>query len=103
MSRSKVFGSFQRIGIFEGFSFLLLLGVAMPLKYLAGKPLAVTYIGMAHGILFIAYLYMIHQCRMVYGWSLRTAALGVLAAVLPFGPFVFDSWVKKKMQAAGQL
>ncbi|HTO03360.1 MAG TPA: DUF3817 domain-containing protein, partial [Opitutus sp.] len=40
------------IGWWEGVSFLVLLGIAMPLKYLAGEPAAVRVVGMAHGILF---------------------------------------------------
>ena len=95
MNKSQLFKWFERIGMMEAVSFLLLLGVAMPLKYLAGMPKAVSVVGMAHGVLFIAYLYMVHECRQAFGWSLKTAALGAIASVLPFGPFVFDRWVKK--------
>jgi integral membrane protein len=95
MKKTQLYKWFERIGMLEAISFLLLLGVAMPLKYLAGMPKAVSVVGMAHGVLFIAYLYMVHECRQAFGWSLKTAALGAIASVLPFGPFVFDRWVKK--------
>jgi integral membrane protein len=97
MNKATLFKWFERIGTWEGISFLVLLGIAMPLKYIWGIPQAVSVVGMAHGILFIAYLYMIHECRIAFGWSLKTAALGALASVLPFGPFVYDRWVKKLM------
>ena len=86
------------IGTLEGISFLVLLGIAMPLKYFAGMPKAVSVVGMVHGVLFIAYIYMINECRKPFGWPLKTATLGVLSSVLPFGPFVFDSWVKKQQK-----
>lgn len=95
MDKVQLFKWFARIGMLEAISFLLLLGVAMPLKYLAGMPKAVSVVGMAHGVLFIAYLYMVNECRQAFGWSLKTAALGVLSSVLPFGPFVYDRWVKR--------
>lgn len=95
MNKEQIFKWFERIGLMEAISFLLLLGVAMPLKYLAGMPKAVSVVGMAHGILFMAYLYMINECRQAFGWSLKTAALGALASVLPFGPFVYERWLKR--------
>lgn len=95
MSKNFVWTWFQRIGAAEAISFLVLLGIAMPLKYLAGMPKAVSVVGMAHGVLFIAYLYLLHECRQAFGWSLKLAALGALASVLPFGPFVFDRYIKK--------
>jgi integral membrane protein len=96
MEKKQLFTWFQRIGMLEGISFLVLLGIAMPLKYFAGMPKAVSVVGMAHGVLFIAYLYMIHECRKAFGWSLKTAAFGAIASVLPFGPFVYDKWVTGK-------
>ncbi len=95
MNKNFVAKWFLRIGVAEAISFLVLLGIAMPLKYLAGMPKAVSVVGMAHGVLFIAYLYFVHECRQAFGWSLKTAALGVISSVLPFGPFIFDNYLKK--------
>lgn len=79
------------VGLLEGISYLLLLGVAMPLKYLAHEPMAVRYVGMAHGILFMLYLLALVPVGLDRRWTWQTFALGVLASVLPCGPFVFDA------------
>lgn len=95
MNKASLFKWFQRVGTWEGISFLVLLGFAMPLKYIWGIPQAVSAVGMAHGILFVAYLLLIHLCRITFKWSFITAALGAVASVLPFGPFIYDRWVKQ--------
>jgi integral membrane protein len=78
------------IGCIEGISTLTLFGIAMPLKYAAGLPLAVTVVGSLHGGLFLLYLATILVVMALYRWSiLRGIALAV-AAVVPFGPFVMD-------------
>jgi integral membrane protein len=80
----------RSVGCIEGVSFLLLMGVAMPLKYLAGQPLAVKYLGWAHGLLFIALCLMIFQAWMGGHLSFKAACLTFIAALLPFGPFIID-------------
>lgn len=89
---------FRTIGFIEGISFLLLLGIAMPLKYMAGMPKAVSVVGMAHGVLFIAYCIMIWLAAEDQGWSFKTMALAFIAAVVPFGPFVFDRMILSEAQ-----
>lgn len=90
---------FRRIGILEGISYLLLLLVAMPLKYMAGEPLMVRIVGMAHGILFIIYVLMafLAHGRFQWGWT-RTFWL-VFASVMPFGPFVADAKILREQEA----
>ena len=84
-------GRVRFIGLIEGVSFLLLMGVAMPLKYLADQPLAVTYVGWAHGLLFVLLCLAIFQAwvggALTFRWSLAT----FIAALIPFGPFLIDS------------
>lgn len=80
----------RSIGFLEGTSFLLLLFIAMPLKYLAGQPLAVTWIGTAHGALWVVYLVVLLITWRHYGWGFGKLFMGGVASVLPFGPFVFD-------------
>jgi integral membrane protein len=80
----------RRIALAEGVSFLVLLGIAMPLKYLAGMGAAVRYVGWAHGLLFIALCLVLVQVLMRTDWPLKRAALVFVAALLPFGPFVLD-------------
>jgi integral membrane protein len=80
----------RSIGFLEGTSFLLLLGIAMPLKYLAGQPLAVTIIGTAHGFLWILYLAVLAIAWRHYRWTFGRVVMGGVASVMPFGPFLFD-------------
>ncbi|MGP5645802.1 DUF3817 domain-containing protein [Psychrobacter celer] len=84
-------------GYLEGTSFLLLLGIAMPLKYMLGISEAVTYIGMAHGALFIAYILMLLLTASKIKLPLWAMPAGVLGSFLPFGPFVFDYLLKKSL------
>jgi integral membrane protein len=84
-------GRLRIIGWWEGTSFLLLLGIAMPLKYLADWPDAVRVIGMAHGILFLLYVVAAIQAALEYNWSWKRTALVLAASVLPAGPFVVDA------------
>jgi integral membrane protein len=90
----------QLVGYAEATSFLLLLGVAMPLKYAAGWPLGVTVVGAAHGVLWILYLIAAARAGLAYKWGAKEFLGAGLASVLPAGPFVFDAWVIRR--AAGE-
>ncbi|MFM2171358.1 MAG: hypothetical protein RI957_1587 [Verrucomicrobiota bacterium] len=83
-------GRVRLVGAVEGISFLLLLGVAMPLKYLAGMPKAVSLVGMAHGVLFVAFCLVLLLAWFGGNLSFRWAAIAFVATLLPFGPFVID-------------
>ena len=80
-------GRLRLISILEGLSLLVLLGVAMPLKYLAGQPLAVRWVGLGHGILFVSYVLLLVQNAIELRWPVRKVGLGLLLSVLPFGAF----------------
>ena len=86
------------IGYLEGTSFLLLLAVAMPLKYMMGIPEGVKYIGMAHGLLFIGYLVILMGTANKIKMPLWAMPLGVVASILPAGPFAFDYLLKKSLK-----
>jgi integral membrane protein len=88
-------GRVRAVGMVEGVSFLLLMGVAMPLKYLADLPLAVTYVGWAHGVLFVAFVLVLFQAWAGGALSFGKSALALLAALLPFGPFLIDRKLAK--------
>lgn len=81
---------FRWLGRFEGFSFLLLLLIAMPLKYIWGNPEAVRVVGMAHGVLFMLYLFVGNFIAQQLNWSKKVWALSYIAAVLPLGTFLFE-------------
>ncbi len=87
--------SLRIVGTLEGISFLLLLGIAMPIKYIWGNPIFVKYIGMGHGVLFLLFLVMLFVVCHRMKWPLSVFNMGVIAAVLPFGPFVFDRKIKQ--------
>src|SRR6185369_1627690 len=71
----------------EGVSTLVLFGVAMPLKYFAGMPMAVRLAGMVHGVLFIALVMMFIVGIKKVPLRPGIAVMGIVAAVFPFGPF----------------
>ena len=84
------------VGVLEGLSYLVLLGIAMPLKYFAGYPQAVEVTGAIHGGLFILFLiFVVEVMFRRRWWSLGFAAVSLLASVLPFGTFVYDAWLKR--------
>ena len=83
-------GRLRAIGLSEAVSFLLLLGVAMPLKYWAGYPLAVRVVGWVHGFLFIAYCWALFEAATERDWPWKKSAKLFVAALVPFGPFVTD-------------
>ncbi|MFP6673600.1 MAG: DUF3817 domain-containing protein [Pirellulaceae bacterium] len=89
----RFLGRLRLLSFVEGTSTLLLFGIAMPLKYLAEMPLAVRIVGLIHGLLFVclslAFLLATRRVPITKG----LAFAGIVAAVLPFGPFVFDRWL----------
>ena len=85
----------RTLGTVEGISTLILFGIAMPLKYLAGMPLAVRVAGSIHGGLFIALVVMFVLAIKRVPISRRLAGAGIAAAVVPFGPFILDRWLER--------
>ncbi|MWC29866.1 DUF3817 domain-containing protein [Paenibacillus sp. MMS18-CY102] len=88
--KKSVLKWFRYISYMEGISFLVLLCIAIPLKYAADQPQMVTVTGMIHGALFAAYIVAIMVMAVLYRWGLLRIAGGILAAFLPFGPFVLE-------------
>ncbi|MET0244990.1 MAG: DUF3817 domain-containing protein [Flavitalea sp.] len=89
----------RKIGFAEGLSWLLLLGIAMPLKYIAKEPLPVKIVGWIHGILFISYLVQLLRVQIAYRWPFKFTIFGVVAAFLPFGTWFYDARLKKEEKA----
>lgn len=85
----------------EGLSFLLLLLVAMPLKYLAGQPGMVRSVGMIHGVLFVAFAIYAIQAKIELGWSGRRLMRVFGTAFIPFGMMLFDKALETPEQAHG--
>jgi integral membrane protein len=85
----------RTLGTIEGISTLVLFGIAMPLKYFAGMPLAVRVAGSIHGGLFVLLVAMFILGIKRIPISPRLAGAGVIAAVFPFGPFIMDRWLER--------
>ena len=83
------------VGLLEGLSFLLLLFIAMPMKYMFDNPVLVKYVGMGHGVLFILFLIVLFAVCEKQKWSITIFFMGLAASILPFGPFVFDRKLKR--------
>ena len=82
--------SLRIIGILEGISYLVLLCIAMPLKYFYAIPEAVKFVGWAHGVLFMAYIPAVFIARKAMNWGFTWTVLALKASIFPFGTFILD-------------
>lgn len=83
------------LGWVEAGSFLLLLLVAMPLKYLAGQPEAVRVVGAAHGALFVAFVALVAWQHLRRRLDRRATVLCLVGSVLPLGPLLYERDLKR--------
>lgn len=93
-------GRLRLVGFWEGISYLLLLGIAMPLKYMMDMPEAVKIIGWIHGALFIAYIVALLNVMAKRKWPLLRSFIAFIASLLPFGTFIFDKSLQKEEQGS---
>lgn len=91
------------VGIAEGISFLVLLFIAMPLKYFLGFPEAVKVVGWLHGVLFIAYFVVVFLAIKAMQWNLLSLAITLAMSFLPFGTFLLDKQWKRRQHELEQL
>ncbi|MDB5312884.1 MAG: rane protein [Gemmataceae bacterium] len=96
---STPLGRLRLVGLVEGVSYLLLLGIAMPLKYLAGLPEAVLVVGWGHGVLFMLFMLAIAQAVLIKQITVPRAAGAFVASILPAGPFVLDPYLRHDQEA----
>jgi integral membrane protein len=85
------------VALAEGASFLVLLCVAMPLKYLVGLPLAVRVVGMVHGILFMVFVLVLIRVSIARAWPFRRSLLAFVSSIVPFGTFIFDRSLRREI------
>ena len=90
-------GRFRLVALAEGFSYLFLLLIAIPLKYFAAYPAVVKNGGWVHGVLFVAYCFLLLQVWIKYQWTFGKTVLAFAASLLPFGTFVPDRQLKKQL------
>jgi integral membrane protein len=84
------------IGFMEGVSFLVLLLIAMPLKYYLGFPMAVKITGWIHGMLFILYIVMVLMAIKAMEWNWFSTLVALAASLVPIGTFVLDKSLKRR-------
>lgn len=96
---TKLHLSFRIIALFEGISYLLLLFIAVPFKYLANDPEYVKLLGMPHGILFIAYVVVALLISTDMKWTKKTLWVVLLASIIPFATFYIDKTYLKRTNA----
>jgi integral membrane protein len=83
-------GRFRAVSLIEGISYLILLFIAMPLKYFFDVPEAVRFAGMLHGVLFCLYCLTLAQVHFKNKWSIPFSIGAFIASLIPFGNFVLD-------------
>lgn len=92
---SNLISGLRLASILDGVSYLILLGIAMPLKYMADMPLAVRIVGSIHGFLFLALcLYLLIALikkRLPFGWCV----IVFICSLIPFAPFILDRKLKR--------
>ena len=82
--------TFRLIAILEGVSYILLLGIATPIKYFLNDPQYVKLLGMPHGLLFILYVAMAFVFKKEFEWDNKSFGFVLLASIIPFGSFYID-------------
>lgn len=87
---STTLGRLRLVAFLEGISYLILLFVAMPLKYYWGQPTYVRSFGAVHGLLFILYILFVFLCKIEYRWDGKKLGLLFLLSIVPFGNFYAD-------------
>jgi len=88
--------TFRIIAFFEGVSYILLLFIAVPIKYSLGDPTYVKLLGMPHGLLFVAYIVFTFLLKEKENWGIKDLGIVLLASILPFGTFYIDKKYLKK-------
>ena len=91
---------FRLVNKIEGISFIILLFIAMPLKYSFGYPIATKVMGMLHGLLVFAFIYQIIEAKKEAGFTWKEAAIYSILSLIPFGSFYTDKLLAKKMITA---
>lgn len=96
----KLLPVFRIIALLEGVSYILLLFIASPLKWFYNDPTYVGWLGMPHGILFMAYVVIAILISSDMKWPTRTLWVVLLASVIPFGTFYIDKKYLTKSRRA---
>ena len=85
-----LFNTFRIVAFLEGISYILLLFIAVPIKYFGNDPQYVKLLGMPHGVLFIAYIVLAIILGSKLKWKTKTLLFILAASIIPFGTFYVD-------------
>ena len=96
--QNNLIGQLRILGFLEGISYLLIIGVTMPLKYGLDMHTPNKIVGMFHGVLFITYCIWVLLAAKKYEWKIKVTAGALVASILPFGTFVADKKIFKKVK-----
>ena len=93
--KEKSFNLFRVVGDVESWSYIILLAIAMPLKYWMDVPEMVSVVGAAHGLLFVMYVLTVVFAALLNRWSILITVIALLAAFIPFGPYLVYKKIRK--------
>lgn len=88
--------SYRKVALIEGISYLLLLLIAMPAKYLFDYPYLVTYVGWIHGVLFVMFCALLVLAAWKYKWTFKRVVTYFIASLLPIVPFILEKGLEKE-------
>lgn len=94
----KLLQFFRKVALIEGISLIVLVGIAMPLKYIWDQPEAVRIVGWIHGILFIFYIWILLHVWIGKSWPFKRLTIAVIASLVPFGTIIFDRSLKREVE-----
>lgn len=100
-NKITVLKNFRIIALTEGISYLVLLFLAMPLKYILHIPEPVKYFGWLHGVLFVVYSILLLQVFIVLKWSFLKTFVAFIVSFIPAGAFWLDVKLKKEIDELG--
>jgi integral membrane protein len=101
MPPAKAIHLFRYTALAEAVSYLVLLGIAMPLKYFCGQPQAVKLVGALHGLLFVLFCLTLLLAMRAGRWSLGRGAMLFIASLVPLIPFWLDGEVRRWADEVG--
>ena len=81
---------FRLAAYIEGWSYIILLFIAMPMKYIWGIAIATKIVGMIHGILFIWFLLALYNAANETKWGIKFSIIAFISSLIPFGTFFLD-------------
>ncbi|CAM2065109.1 DUF3817 domain-containing protein [Sulfidibacter corallicola] len=95
-------GQFRIVSFSEGVSYILLMAIAVPVKYMADEPILVRILGPIHGFLFIAFMVFLGKTAVELRWRMGRVLIAFIASLLPLGAFFLEVSLKKEMERLEQ-